>query len=184
MLWTHLIFTTDHLEVAVIPILQVRREGYLWLSLLVVGDTGYQAQVPLPLKHFEQTANSNWWPRDKETQTSFTLRWRMASRSNCHKGNSAYHGYQGKSFSTFETVLQKWLWGVPAMVQWDWWHLGSLGTQVWSLAWHSGLRTQRCHNCSIGHNCGLVWSLARELHVLRGSQKKKKEISHCENFNQ
>ena len=30
--------------------------------------------------------------------------------------------------------------GVPIVVQWDLWHLGSAGMQVRSLAWHNGLR--------------------------------------------
>ena len=36
------------------------------------------------------------------------------------------------------------------MVQRDWQHLGSTGTQVQSQAWHSGLRIQ----CCSGRNCG------------------------------
>ena len=44
--------------------------------------------------------------------------------------------------------------GVPAVAQWDPWHLGSTGTQVLSPAWHSGLRILRCQSCGVGHNCG------------------------------
>ena len=32
--------------------------------------------------------------------------------------------------------------------KWDRCHLGSAGTQVWSPAWHSGLRIPHCQSCS------------------------------------
>ena len=38
--------------------------------------------------------------------------------------------------------------------------------------WHSGLRIQHCHNCSLGP--ARIWSLAGELHMPWGSQKRKK----------
>ena len=44
---------------------------------------------------------------------------------------------------------------IPAVVQWDWQHLGSAGTQVLSPAQHRGMRIQRCHSCGLGGNCGL-----------------------------
>ena len=45
--------------------------------------------------------------------------------------------------------------GIPTVVQWDWWHLWSAGTQVISQAWHCGLRIQHYNSCGVGHNCGL-----------------------------
>ena len=45
--------------------------------------------------------------------------------------------------------------GVPAMVQWHRWCLGSTRTQVPSLALHSGIRIQHCHSCSLGCSYGL-----------------------------
>lgn len=48
------------------------------------------------------------------------------------------------------------------------------GTQVWSSAPHSGLRVWCCRSCSISCNCWVrIWSLALELHMLRGGQKIK-----------
>ena len=41
------------------------------------------------------------------------------------------------------------------MVQQDLWHLQSAGMEVRSAAPNSGLRTQHCHSCSTGCNCGL-----------------------------
>ena len=41
------------------------------------------------------------------------------------------------------------------MAQQDWWCLGSLGTQVRSPAWHSGLRFLHCCSYILGQNCGL-----------------------------
>ena len=40
------------------------------------------------------------------------------------------------------------------MLQWDWWHLGSAGTQVRPPAWRNGLRIQPCRSCGLGHNYG------------------------------
>ena len=42
---------------------------------------------------------------------------------------------------------------VPAVVQWDRWHLVSVGTQVLSQAQHSGLRIQ-CLSCGVGQDFG------------------------------
>ena len=39
------------------------------------------------------------------------------------------------------------------MARWDWQHLCSMETQVWSLAQHSGLRIWHCCSCSVGHSC-------------------------------
>ena len=53
-----------------------------------------------------------------------------------------------------DTNQSKMLWtGVPAMAQQDQRYFWSSGMQVWSLAWHSGLRLQHCHTCSIDHSC-------------------------------
>ena len=42
------------------------------------------------------------------------------------------------------------------MEQWDWWHLGSAGSQqVQSPAQHSALGIRHCCSCSLGHDCGL-----------------------------
>ena len=48
-------------------------------------------------------------------------------------------------------------------------HLGSAGTQVQSLAQHSGLRIWCCHSCSLGHNCSSY------LIPGQGTPKKKKD---------
>ena len=40
------------------------------------------------------------------------------------------------------------------MVQRDWQHLGSAGTQVPSLSQNSGLRILRCCRCGLGYNGG------------------------------
>ena len=53
------------------------------------------------------------------------------------------------------------------MAQQDWQHLWSAGTQVWCLAWHSGLRIWRCHSCGLDPWPGSsIW---------RGWPKKKKK---------
>ena len=51
-----------------------------------------------------------------------------------------------------ESKLFKRVLGVPTVVQWDQQCLGSTGTQVWSLAQHSGLRIQSCCSCGLSHN--------------------------------
>ena len=61
------------------------------------------------------------------------------------------------------------------MVQWDWWCLRSTGTQVPSLAWHSGLSTWCCCSCGLGHNCGSDLSLAWQLHRLLSGEKRKEK---------
>ena len=66
--------------------------------------------------------------------------------------------------------------GVPSVVQWHLQYLWSAGTQVWSLAWHSGLRIWCCRSCCIDHNCGsdLVPGLETAFH---GVAKKEEEKS-------
>ena len=44
--------------------------------------------------------------------------------------------------------------GIPPVVQWNSWHLGTTGTQVWSLVGHRGLKIQLCHSYSLGHGWG------------------------------
>ena len=67
--------------------------------------------------------------------------------------------------------------GVPAMVQWNWWCLGSTGSQVQSLAQHSGLRIQRCFSCGLGHDCrsDLISGLGIPYASGRPKKKKKKK---------
>jgi len=45
--------------------------------------------------------------------------------------------------------------GDPAVVQQDKQRLGSVGMQVQSLGWHSGLRIWHCCSCGLGRICGL-----------------------------
>ena len=61
------------------------------------------------------------------------------------------------------------------MVLWDWQHLGSTGTQVRSLAWHSGLRIWCCCSCSLCCSGGSNLIPGLELHMPWGSQKEKKK---------
>ena len=42
--------------------------------------------------------------------------------------------------------------GVPTMAQQDWWHLGSAGMKILSLAWQSELRVWHCCSCSLCYN--------------------------------
>lgn len=44
--------------------------------------------------------------------------------------------------------------GVPAMAQQHRWYIGSAGTQIRSLAQHSGLRIRYCSTCSLGLSYG------------------------------
>ena len=59
------------------------------------------------------------------------------------------------------------------MVQWDWQPLERTEMQVGSLAQHSGLRIWRCCSCSCSLVTAQIWSLAWELLMPWGSQKKK-----------
>ena len=58
------------------------------------------------------------------------------------------------------------------MVQGDWPSLGSTGTQLQSLAQHSGLRIRHCCCCGLGPDCGLDL-----IHMLWGGRKKKKKTN-------
>ena len=62
--------------------------------------------------------------------------------------------------------------GVPPVVQGDWWHLGSAGMQVQSLAWHSGLRIWSCCS-SLGRDCGCDLIPGRGTPYAAGMLKKK-----------
>ena len=68
--------------------------------------------------------------------------------------------------------------GVPAVAPWDRWHLESAGMQVRSLVWHSWLRIQYCHRCSLGC-CGgldLISGLGYDM-LWVGQKKKKKKMA-------
>ena len=65
--------------------------------------------------------------------------------------------------------------GVPAVTQQDQWCLESPGTQVLSLARHRGLRIQRCHSFSLGHNCSSDLILGPGIPYAAGWPKKKKK---------
>ena len=63
--------------------------------------------------------------------------------------------------------------GAPALVQQSWRHLASVGMQVRSPAWQGsedGLRIQPLPQVR-------MWSLAQELHMLWGGQKRKSSES-------
>ena len=75
------------------------------------------------------------------------------------------------------------------MAQWDWWCLWNAGTQVRSLAWHSGLRIWHHHSCSIGHHRGsdLVPGLGTPYAMglpekKRKEKRRKKKIKHTETY--
>ena len=67
------------------------------------------------------------------------------------------------------------IWGVPAVVQWDWWCLWSTGTQVRSLAWHSELKICHCHRRCIGRRCGSDLIPGPETPYATGQPRKKKK---------
>jgi len=64
---------------------------------------------------------------------------------------------------------------VPTVAQWNRWSLGSSGTRVWSPAWNSGLRTQGCRSCGVGHNRGSGLIPGLEIPYAMGQPKKKKK---------
>ena len=68
------------------------------------------------------------------------------------------------------------------MAQWDWPRLGSAGTQVQSLAWHSGLRIQRSHSCGLSHNCSsdLIPGPGAPHSLGRPKKEKKKVLQEIE----
>ena len=59
------------------------------------------------------------------------------------------------------------------MVQWDWQCLESAGTQVESLALHSGLRIRRRHSSNLGQECGS--DLIPGLGILYAMEQPKKK---------
>ena len=62
------------------------------------------------------------------------------------------------------------------MAQRDQQHLCSTGTQVPSQAWHSELRIQHCHSCSVGCNCSSdLIPVSSTLYVTGWPKKKKKK---------
>ena len=65
--------------------------------------------------------------------------------------------------------------GVSTVAQQDQWHLGSAGTQVWSLARHSRLMILHCLGCNCSTDLILAWGTL----MLWGSQKKKKSSGKC-----
>ena len=65
--------------------------------------------------------------------------------------------------------------GVPAVVQWDQWYLGSSGMQVQSRARHSGLRIQRCCRCGWNLIPGLGTPYTMEAPTLPAYSKDLRE---------
>ena len=65
--------------------------------------------------------------------------------------------------------------GVPTVAQWDLWHLGSTGRQVWSLAWHGVSRIWHWHSSRLGWNCDLDLIPSQELRMSWEGQKRKEK---------
>ena len=65
--------------------------------------------------------------------------------------------------------------GVPTVAKRDQQHLASSETQVRSLAQHSGLRTQHCCSCSLGHTCRSCLIPGLGTSYALGQRKKKKK---------
>ena len=65
--------------------------------------------------------------------------------------------------------------GAPAVVQWDWWCLGSKETQVQSPGQHSGLRTQHYCSSDLGLDCGSDLIPSPGASYATGWPKKKKK---------
>ena len=85
-------------------------------------------------------------------------------------------------YTTFSHRDWKSLLEVPTVLQQDWWCLGSAGTQVRSLAQHSGLRIPHCHSWGLGGNCGSDLILSLGTPYVAGQPKKKTVTSwssHC-----
>ena len=57
----------------------------------------------------------------------------------------------------------------------DQWHLGSAGTQVQSLAWHSGFQDPALPQRGLGHNCGLDLIPGLGTPFATGQPQKKKK---------
>ena len=83
--------------------------------------------------------------------------------------NSKIPKIQGSN-SYFKDVIL----GVPAVVQRDWWYLG---TQVRSPALSSGLRIWSCHSCGLGCNYGsdLIPGLGAPYATGQPKRKRKKK---------
>ena len=79
------------------------------------------------------------------------------------------------TFWTFIFLLKRDFYGVPTVAHWDQRHLGSTGTQVQSLAWHSGLRIRRCRSCGLVCSCSLDLITGPGTPYAEGSLKRKKK---------
>ena len=68
--------------------------------------------------------------------------------------------------------------GVPTVVQWNRWHLGSTGTWAQSLTWHRELRIRHCCSCGLGRNCSsdLIPGPVTPYAIGKPKMKKKKNV--------
>ena len=64
------------------------------------------------------------------------------------------------------------------MLQRNWQHIGSTGTQVHSPAQHSGLRIWHCRSCGLGRNC--AWALIPSLGTPYAMSGQKRKINKLE----
>ena len=65
--------------------------------------------------------------------------------------------------------------GVPTVGQWNWCCLWSTGSQVPSLAQHSGFKIHHCHSCGVGCNYGLDLTPCLGTPYAMGQPKGKKK---------
>ena len=74
-------------------------------------------------------------------------------------------------------LCKYWTLGVPAVAQWDRWHLCSARTQVQSPAQHSSLRILHCHSCGVGCRCSwdLICGLGTPSSLGQPKKKKRKK---------
>ena len=93
----------------------------------------------------------------------FTVHWGCESKG-FHLTGEGFHPSATKS---------------QVLSQRDRWHLGSAGTQVWSPAWHSGLRIQSCCHFGLGRNYSsdLIPGLGNSICLGVAKKEKKKKPS-------
>lgn len=92
--------------------------------------------------------------------------------------------YYARSLKGFFSLKNDASLGVPAVAQQDWQPLGSAGRQVPSPAQPTRLGLQQYPSFSLGCSCGsnVIWSLAPELCMLQGGQKRKKKYIEMHNL--
>ena len=101
---------------------------------------------------------------ENRLRKNYQLKEQSGQRAGVGHNRSLFRGGRGRSCCCGMKGLR------ASLVLWE---AGSIP----SLVQYGGLKIRCCHSYGLDHSCGsdLIWSLARELHMLWGGQKRKKE---------